>query len=30
MIGDAGTNHFVTLVMFMNYWLEIKAFHKLQ
>ena len=29
MIDGAGTNHFVTLVMFMNYLLEIKAPHKL-
>ena len=30
MIDGAGTNHFVTLVMFKNYLLEIKASHKLQ
>ena len=30
MIDGAGTNHFVTLVMFINYLLEIKASQKLQ
>ena len=28
MIDGAGRNHFETLVMFMNYLLEIKASHK--
>ena len=28
MIDGAGRNHFVTLMMFMNYLLEIKASHK--
>ena len=30
MIDGTGTNHFVTLVMLMNYLLEIKASQKLQ
>ena len=30
MIDGAGTNHCVTLMMFMNYLLEIKASHKPQ
>ena len=30
MIDGVRTNHFVTLVMFMNHLLEIKASHKLQ
>ena len=30
MMDCAGRNHFVTLVMFMNYLLEIKASHKPQ
>ena len=30
MIDGASRNHFVTLMMFMNYLLEIKASHKPQ